>query len=88
MTASRPPASALSRETGGGGDLAEQVLVRLRRARQRRRIMIATLSAAALALTGVAMFVMPASPARGIDTGDMVAALVLTALAGLGWIRS
>lgn len=88
MTASRPQVSAMSHELGGDEHFAEQVLARLRRARRRRRIVIATLGAAALALTGVAMFVLPASPARGIDTGDLVAALVLTALAGLGWIRS
>ena len=68
-------------------NFAAQVLVRLRGARRRRRMVVATLGTAALLLTGVAMLVVPPSPAHGIDTSDLVAALVLAGLAGLGWIR-
>lgn len=88
MTASRSRDSTLSREPGGDVGFAEHLLSRLQRARRRRRMLLATLGVAALAITVLAMRVLPASAAREINAGDLVAVLVLSGLAGLGWIRS
>lgn len=83
MTGSRP-----TYERASGFDFVGPCLARLQRARRRRRAAIATAGALALALCGIAVFAFPGSPATGIDARDLVAALVLAALAGLGWIRS
>lgn len=73
-----------------GGDFAGHVLRRLGRARRRRRVIVACGVAATVVLACTLPFVLPpavVAPA-GIEIRDIVAALLLAALAGLGWMRS